>query len=183
MDNLWLVLGYEKDFKNKICANLSVGYSFSQPSQKGGLLTVPYTVKNGFNISAEIKKRITDRLYIGGHLFFQNTMATGTETVLDYITETPVLLSHYKDISYSVDRSDMAFHVKFGKRCVFKGGITIDNSIGLGIRYISSQSIGKQSGDINYHSNYFETPYSKQYDDGAAFFPSFVYHLKIGFSF
>lgn len=96
MNNKWLVLGYEKDFRLKLSTNISIGYVIHFPENKNSIISLPF-VKNskGFDLSPEIKKYIKNRMYLGLQLYFQNTMTKRTQSVLDYVTYNPYEIFHY----------------------------------------------------------------------------------------
>ncbi len=176
----WITMGYERDFAKKLSINFSAGFAFHFPENKNSMTSIPFVKKSkGFDLSPEIKKYVKNNIYIGAQLYFQHTLTSRTQDVLDYITYIPIETYHYKTINYSVNRTAIAVHVKLGKKYTFKNGILIDNSIGLGVRYINSYSTGKKE----FQSTSYEIPYNKPFDNGNAFFPSFVYHLKVGYSF
>lgn len=173
MNNTWVVFGYERNFTKKLSANISAGYVFHSP-EKGSFLSLKCKNSNGYNISGEIKKSVTQHLYLAGQLFFQNTLTIRTQSVADYTT-----VPHLHNSDYIVNRTATAIHLKFGKKYIFRSGFTIDHSLGLGVRYINSHSLNKQSNNVTD----YELPYKKIFDNGSAFFLSFVYHFKLGLSF
>lgn len=87
------------------------------------------------------------------------------------------------DDFYTVNRYVYSLNLKLGYNCVKKCGFTFDYAIGLGGKYISSNSINRIGKDDGWPKNEKDIPWNKLFDNGAGFFPNFIYQIKVGWSF
>jgi len=79
---------------------------------------------------------------------------------------------------YFVNRFVFAFHEKIGLQFSLYKNIYFDISFGIGIRYISSNTV---NDEFNNNNNESEYPYVKPYNSGSKWFPSITGGYKIGF--
>ena len=125
----------------------------------------------GFLISASYCFYLFNRevpfngFHLGPQLAYQYTRAELFETYNEGVPNT-----------YEVYRNMLTVHAMAGYQIRIAGSIYFDPALGLGFRYISSRNENKKGSDPGQH----EFPYDKDYESGAAWFPSIDISIKIG---
>lgn len=83
---------------------------------------------------------------------------------------------------YTVNRSVYALNIKFGYNCIKKYGLTLDYAIGLGAKYINSNS-SNTGTNSSWPNNEKDIPWNKLFNSGSGFYPNIIYQFKIGWAF
>lgn len=183
-----LSAGVEKSISNNTSVSLQAGYILNYGKSEG-LYRISANSVHGFNTNLEYRK------YFGKYsksgiipllvfpFWFQGKTQQNGMSGLYYAVHLHgqnlnISRSNNDIYTYLVNRKSVATHVKLGYQSINKSNIVLDQGIGIGIRYISSNSKNKLG-----NSNDFEFPYSKPLDNGDKLFFSWTYHLNIGFAF
>ncbi len=206
-------IGAEIYLKNRTSLDINLGYIASYGPTSGDWYGISTVDNNGFKINMESKKYLNKHkiiepvilliwpmifqlnslelqnsgYYFSIHTFYQWTQTKSDERVVDYITDTPHPNSTYYKVNYyTVNRNKTGINIKFGYQAIKKCGFTLDQAIGLGIQYISSYSnnkLGNGSTKEMLCFPFWFIPVYRTFESGSGFFPSFVYTIKIGWSF
>ncbi|CAG5084960.1 hypothetical protein [Parvicella tangerina] len=192
--------GAEVYLKNKKSITVNVGWI--KGGEHSGLFAIHSQGTDGFKGQLEIKH------YLGKYELFEPAILLFWPHIFQYKTQkhensgyyvacqtsfqtTETLRSenvpgdnggeYYKN-DYSVNRKAGIIDVKVGYQCVKKYGITIDQSIGVGLQFISSYPKNRLGGDSRWPASQKEL-LGKNFESGKGFFPHIAYQLKLGWSF
>jgi len=203
-------LGSEIYLKNKNSISFNFGLIKSTMHSGGGLFSISSLNTQGLKIQIERKHYfgkyklfepamllfwphisqyksqtlLNSSYYYSFQAAFQQTATNRQETVVDYIDNNPYPnATHYKKNIYTVDRTVYRINLKIGYQCIKKHGLTIDYAIGLGAKYIYSNSRNQLNTSNSWPQNEKDFPWNKLFDSGNGFYPDIVHQFKIGWSF
>jgi len=196
-------LGSEFCFKNQKSLSVNLGLIKSYgPSGGGGLFSVYVsTIK-----TQGVKFQIEGRHYLNKHKLFEPAMLLFWPHIFQYHTQELQNSGYYFSIHSSyqytetdregenyneihnpydiikVNRSVFGLNFKIGYQCIKKSGLTLDYAIGLGAKYINSNS--SNSGEnSSWPNNEKDIPWNKLFNKGAGLYPNIIYQFKIGWMF
>jgi hypothetical protein len=194
-------LGSEIYLKNKNSIFFNLGLIKSTMHSGGGLLSISSLSTQGLKIQIERKH------YLGKYKLFEPAILLFWPHISQYKSQTLLNSGYYYSIQaafqqtatkregenynqihnpddfYTVNRTVYRINLKIGYQCIKKHGLTIDYAIGLGAKYIYSNSRNNLMTNNSWPDNEKDIPWNKLFDTGAVLYPDFVYQLKIGWSF
>ncbi len=194
-------LGSEIYLKNKNSISFNLGLIKSTVPSGGGLLSISSLSTQGLKIQIERKH------YFGIYKLFEPVILLFWTHIFQYKSQSLLNSGYYYSIQsafqqtatkregenynqihnpddfYTVNRTVYRINLKIGYQCIKKHGLTIDNSIGLGAKYIYSNSKNFLITSNQWPQNEKDFPWNKLFNTGAGFYPDIVYQLKIGWSF
>lgn len=175
LNDYWLSIGYDRKIKN----NRTIGFAVSTivASQKSsGIFLGPglNAIKSdGVRFNIEVKQLFKRFFYTSFNLFFQSLNTYCEEEVLD--NSKNVVIDNYR-----VNRNCYSTIVKAGWLFQGKSNLYCDLNFGIGLKYISSVSIGK---DTEINENLLESYSGKVFQEGTKLTYHPLLHLKIGYNF
>lgn len=182
MFNYWAEAGYGV-LINKSLINIDAGMLvYSYPTDPvNDFLNIGkqlHQVKSvGYNFGLEYKYNLKKRFYIGGYVYYNFMETIRDEKIVD---DTPPY-GKAEISQYKVNRHEIGFVLpKIGWAIIDKKRVSCEVSFGVGVRYISSKSIGKK--DPSSKSG-IELLKLKQFDDGISLMFKVLPHFRIGYAF
>jgi len=193
-------LGSEIYLKNRNSISVNLGFIRSS-RPPGGLMSVTSLSTQG------IKFQIEGKHYIGKYKLFEPVILLLWPHISQYKSQTLLNSGYYYSIQsalqqtatkregknynqihnpddfYTVNRTVYRINFKIGYQCIKKHGFTIDYAIGIGAKYIYSNSRNYSTTNNSWPDNEKDIPWNKLFDTGDGLYPDFVYQLKIGWSF
>ena len=166
-------LGIESELKNNLSFEQDLMYIFKFDRNNSGFFEIDveniYGLKSvselRYYLKKDVKPKLTD-VYLALNLILQYTNALRKQKDENHIPN-----------SYHVNRFVFALHGKIGLQFVLYKNLILDISAGLGIRYISSNSIGEKYDYIEE----CEYLYGKLYNSGSKWLPSMTGGFRLGY--
>jgi hypothetical protein len=194
-------LGSEIYLKNKNSIAFNFGLIKSNMHSVGGLFSISFLCTQGLKIQIERKH------YFGKFKLFEPAILLFWPHIFQYKSQTLLNSGYYYSIQaafqqtatkregenydqihnpgdfYTVNRTVYRINLKIGYQCIKKHGLTLDYSIGLGVKYIYSNSTNYLMTSNSWSQNEKDFPWNKLFDNGAGFYPDIVHQFKLGWSF
>ncbi|MCF8229441.1 MAG: hypothetical protein K9G58_09210 [Bacteroidales bacterium] len=174
-----MAFGVEKNLNNHLSFQQFFTYIFRNNALKGEIGVVSVEKINGIRSGSQLRYYIQkDKpdligVYIGPELMYQYTRAKRNQS--HYVNgPNGYVISN----DYYVNRNQFNLHFVIGYQGRIFKKLLIENSIGLGLRFVTSNSVDK----IDSGGSENEFLYSKEYDTGDKIFPSVNFKLCLGWS-
>lgn len=174
LNNIWLVLGYQRRLNDKNYLDSRFGFIVKSYETPGSLVSPLNQLQSKGNlISIGHKYLMKDKLFYMTTLFIQHTRTIREESI-EYAP------GEWTRSPYSVNRFVAGLTPNLGRHFVGPKHVFCDISFGIDIRYISSSSLGKKEVNNNLDREFVS---KKIYDDGSLIAPNFPIQFKIGYNF
>lgn len=182
MFNYWAEAGYGI-LINKSMINFDAGilvypYPTSERTGSFNIGQNLHQIKStGYNFALEYKYNERKRFFVGVYIYY-HFMETLRNEKLYYNNN--LYSGKIGDSQYKVNRTEFGFLPKIGWAIIDKRKVSCDISWGLGLRYVSSKSHGKQNPSVNKGKEMLTL---KVFDDGDQLMLKVLPHFRIGYAF
>ena len=166
-NSLSVGLSMEKTIKRPYSVYVGVRYVFTDKRDVIDKRWIVINVKqvNGFNVDAELRRYFSkDNSEMSGAYLSANLKSIYTQA---------------KYQGYIVNRFSSSSYINIGWQEIFDSGFVFDIAVGIGFKYVISNS----NTNLNDHTYHIMDGGKKPYHTGSAFFPFINLNINLGYNF